>query len=160
MRVWRLTTKRYASTAFSGIGNRKVGSRWVPSGELAVYTSEHVATAVLENLVHMEPNHFRNNHVIITADIPNELPMDEISADSLPENWQTLYEDEELQQAGKDWLDSGESAFLVVPSAVVPQERNVIINPQHPDFAYVTIGKPEPFTFDGRLNQKTARPKG
>lgn len=157
MRVWRLTTKRYADTAFSGMGNRKAGSRWVPEGYLAVYTSEHLSTAVLENLVHMDPAHFTSNHVMIAADIPDTLTMDAISVESLESDWQVRYEDEVLQQVGKDWIARGQSAVLIVPSAVVPYERNVILNPSHPDFASITLHPSEPFFFDGRLNKGTGK---
>lgn len=152
MRVWRLTTKRFADTAFTGIGNRRAGSRWVPEGLLAVYASEHLSTAVLETLVHMDPSHFGDNHVIIAADIPDDLPMDVVNLESLESNWQHRYEDAELQQVGKDWIERGECAVLIVPSAVVPHERNSILNPDHQDFAKIRIHPPEPFTFDGRLN--------
>lgn len=151
MRVWRLIARPHSATAFSGIGNKKVGSRWVPEGELAVYTSEHASNAVLENLVHMDPSHFQNNYVLIAADIPDELTMDVVSTESLEPDWQARYEDEALQRVGKDWIDRGESAVLIVPSAVMPQERNLILNPLHPDFIKIIIYEPEDFRFDGRL---------
>lgn len=153
MRVWRLTTKRYANTAFSGIGNRKAGSRWVTEGYLAIYTSEHLSTAVLENLVHMEPSHFTSNHVMFAVDIPDTLSMDAINLESLEPDWQIRYEDEALQQVGRDWIARGQSAVLIVPSAVVPYERNVILNPSHPDFASIILHPSEPFLFDGRLDK-------
>jgi RES domain-containing protein len=149
--AWRLTQKKFASTAFSGIGNRKFGSRWVPVGELAVYTSENASTAVLETLVHMEPAHFKNNHVLIQIDIPDDISMDEVQLEDLPADWKTLYEDADLQQVGKNWIDVGTSAVLIVPSAVGFGERNFILNPEHPDFSEITIGDPQDFTFDGRL---------
>lgn len=138
-------------TAFSGIGNRKVGSRWVPEGLLAVYTSEHLSTAVLESLVHMEPNHFSNNFVSIRAEIPDTIAIDEVDLEALPDDWQDRYEDAQLQQVGEEWIARGSSAVLIVPSAVVPQERNIIINPQHEDFSSIIIHDPEAFSFDGRL---------
>ena len=152
MRVWRLIARRHAATAFSGIGNKKVGSRWVPEGELAVYTSEHASTAVLENLVHMDPSHFRDNYILIAADIPDDLAMDVVSVESLEPDWQSRYEDDTLQQVGKDWIERGESAVLSVPSALMPQERNLILNPLHPDFTKIIIHEPVDFTFDKRLS--------
>ena len=152
MRVWRLIARRHASTAFSGIGNKKAGSRWVPEGELAVYTSEHASTAILENLVHMDPSHFQNNYVLIAVDIPDELAMDIVSLESLEPDWQSRYEYDTLQQVGKDWIERGESAVLSVPSALMPQERNLILNPLHPDFAKIIIHEPVDFKFDKRLS--------
>ncbi|MCU7916797.1 MAG: RES family NAD+ phosphorylase [Candidatus Thiodiazotropha sp. (ex Epidulcina cf. delphinae)] len=151
MRVWRLCTKRHADTAFSGIGNRKVGSRWVPAGYLAVYASERISLAVLETLVPIDPRHFRNNFVLLPADIPDALTLEGVEIDSLPDHWRDAYEDSHLQAVGRDWIERGDSAVLVVPSAVVPEERNFILNPQHPDFVKIEIGDAEPFAFDGRL---------
>lgn len=133
MRVWRLTAKRHASTAFDGIGNQKVGSRWVPAGCAAVYTSEHAATAILENLVHMEPKHFGHRYVLIAADIPDDARMETLNVQDLPDDWQTRDEDSALRSLGKTWLDRANSAFLIVPSAIIPEERNIIVNPKHPD---------------------------
>ncbi len=151
MRVWRLTTQKFAATAFTGVGNRKAGSRWVPEGLLAVYTSEHISTAVLETLVHIDPGHLGNNHALIAADIPDDIAMDEVDLAALPPNWRERYEDDTLQQVGRDWIDRASSAILIVPSAIIPQERNIIINPQHPDFGVITTDTPENFKFDGRL---------
>lgn len=151
MRVWRLTSARHADTALSGFGNRKFGSRWVPEGHLAVYTSEHLSLAVLEMLVHMEPRHFGDRFVSIPIDIPDGSAMDHLDVDSLPDDWTERYEDETLQQVGREWLAAGNSAMLLVPSAVVPQEHNIILNPEHRDFAAIKIGGAQPFRFDGRL---------
>jgi len=151
VQLWRITTRRYADSAFSGIGNKRVGSRWVPPGLLAVYTSEHPATAVVETLVHLDPHHLAHNHVLIRAELPDDLPFDEVRADSLPADWRTRFEDGELQQVGRDWVARGECALLIVPSAVVPQARNIILNPLHGDMAEMQIHPPEPFDFDGRL---------
>lgn len=153
MRVWRLTTRKYAATAFSGIGNREAGSRWVPEGLLAIYTSENLSTAVLETLVHIEPSHFSYNFVCIKAEIPDDITMDELSLADLPQDWQSRFEDSELQQVGAEWIVRGSSAILIVPSAVVPQERNIILNPRHPDFGKIVVGPAEPFIFDIRLRK-------
>ena len=151
MRAWRLTTRKYAETAFSGMGNFEVGSRWVPKGLLAVYASENVSTAVLETLVHIDPNHFRNNFFYIKAEIPDDIPMDEVFLDDLPADWQIRLEDDALQQVGAEWIARGSSVVLIVPSAVVPQERNIIINPEHEHFAKIMFGPVEPYPFDTRL---------
>jgi RES domain-containing protein len=151
VRVWRLTTRQHATTAFSGLGNRKVGSRWVPAGYSAVYTSESLSLATLETLVHIDPRHFKNNFVKLWAEIPEGMEMETLQADSLPKDWREVYEDPRLQAIGQDWMERAESALLMVPSAVVPEENNIIINPLHPNFMNISVGEPEPFTFDGRL---------
>jgi len=148
MQVWRITTENYADTAFSGIGNKKVGSRWVPEGMLAIYTSESISLAVLENLVHFEQRHFGENHVLIAVTIPDD---SHVNIDSLPDNWRSLYEDSILQEIGQDWINNGDSAILIVPSAVVPREKNYILNPLHVDFGEIITLNPEPLVIDTRL---------
>lgn len=151
MRVWRLTQKRHAKNAFSGIGNRKAGSRWVPEGYLAVYTSENISLAVLEILVHMDVAHIGDHYMLISVDIPNDVTIDEVDVASLPENWRNRYEDRELQSVGLQWVESASSAILKVPSAVVTNEQNYILNPIHSDFEKLSISEPMPYKFDGRL---------
>jgi RES domain-containing protein len=151
VRVWRLTSKHHATTAYSGIGNKKAGSRWVPAGYSAVYTSEQVSLAVLETLVHIDPIHFKNTFVKLYADIPEDINIEILQIDTLPIDWRDAYEDPRLQTIGQDWIERANSAVLIVPSAIVPQENNIIINPLHSDFDSILIGDPEPFRFDGRL---------
>jgi RES domain-containing protein len=76
--------------------------------------------------------------------------------ESLEADWQNRYEDTELQQVGEDWIERGQSAVPIVPSAIAPYERNIILNPAHPEFEQITIHPVEPFTFDGRLNCNTS----
>ncbi len=151
MRVWRLASKRHAKSAFSGIGNRKVGSRWVPEGLLAVYTSESIALVLCETLVHMDPRHLRDNHAVIAADIPDDMPMERLDMNSLPNDWRSRFDDPLLQAIGRDWIEDAGSAVLAVPSVVVPQQVNYILNPEHPDFAGIGLGEPEVFICDPRL---------
>jgi RES domain-containing protein len=102
-------------------------------------------------LAHIEPAHFARNFVLIAADLPGDLSTDVVDPDDLPDDWRTRYEDEALQQIGADWLDRVESVALIAPSAVVPTERNIILNPDHPDFGAIEIHDPEPYRFDPRL---------
>ena len=70
---------------------------------------------------------------------------------ALPANWRTLGTRDALQAIGRAWLEEGRSAVLAVPSAVVPAERNYLINPRHPDFARIVIGVPKALDVDVRL---------
>jgi RES domain-containing protein len=123
----------------------------VPAGYAAVYTSESLSLATLETLVHIDPRHFKNNFVKLWAEIPDDMEMETLQAASFRKDWREVYEDPQQRAMGQDWIERAESALLVVPSAVVPEEKNIIINPLHPDFARIGVGEPEPFTFDGRL---------
>jgi len=74
----------------------------------------------------------------------------------LPSDWQTRHEDAALRSIGKAWLDRADSAFLSVPSAIIPEERNIIVNPNHPDFQRLVIHLPRDFDFDMRLHPSAA----
>lgn len=74
-------------------------------------------------------------------------------------HWQSRFEDSELQQVGAGWIGRGSSAILMVPSAVFPQERNIMINPQHRDFEKIVVCPAEPFVFDARLRKSGDTPR-
>lgn len=99
----------------------------------------------------MEPAHFRNRYVFITADMPDEARVETLDIRDLPDDWRTRYEDSELQSIGEAWFRDVRSAFLIVPSAVVPDEHNIIINPTHRDFCTLVVHPPQDFEFDRRL---------
>lgn len=147
--AWRITTARFAATAFSGEGARLFGGRWNPKGHSVVYTAESRSLALLEMLVQDDP--LRARYVLIPVRIPDAVSVSEIDLASLPPDWRSLATRDTLQAIGRNWLEQGTSAVLAVPSAVVPAERNYLINPNHPDFARIEVGTAEPLETDLRL---------
>lgn len=147
--VWRITTARFASSAFSGEGARLYGGRWNPKGFGVVYTAESQSLALLELMVQDDP--LRANYVLIPAHLPADLPQERIDSEQLPADWRTLGARAVLQRMGLAWLQSARSAVLSVPSAVLPAERNYLLNPGHPDFARIQIGEPQSLQVDTRL---------
>ena len=147
--VWRITTARFVTSAFTGEGARLYGGRWNPKGYPIVYTAESRSLALLEMLVQDDP--LRANYVFVPAYIPNDLSIKTIQTQELPEDWRNLSTRDVLQTIGKDWLTSMRSAILSVPSAVLPAERNYLINPNHPDFQKIMIATPESLQTDMRL---------
>lgn len=147
--VWRITTARFADSAFSGEGASMYGGRWNPKGYKLVYTAQSQSLALLELLVQDDPLHA--NYVLIPAYLPVDLPQTRIEAKQLPEHWRTAGEREVLQTLGKNWLQEGNSAVLVVPSAVVPGERNFLLNPAHADFCRIQTGSAQSLQTDTRL---------
>jgi len=136
--------------AFSGEGTRLVGSRWTERGLPSVYTSQSIALAALETLVHMEIKHLPA-YVVIPADIPMDSQIEVVDTYGLPRDWMQTPSPMLLRHIGMEWLRSLRSVALQVPSAVVPDEFNYILNPIHSDFGRIEIGKPRPFRFDHRL---------
>ena len=152
MRVWRLCKIKHI--AFDGEGARRAGGRWNRRGTRVVYTSESLSLAALELLVHCEIALAPEDLVAVPAEVPDAIAREELSAADLPRDWRVHPAPEGLARLGTDWIRRGKTAVLGVPSAVVPAERNFLLNPAHPDFARIRVGRPEPFSFDPRLSPR------
>jgi RES domain-containing protein len=147
--VWRITTQRFAADAFSGEGARLYGGRWNRKGEAVAYTAESRSLALLEMLVQDEP--LRAKYVLIPAVIPDDLHVEQIQTAELPADWRSLEGRSALQELGSAWLERAQSCVLLVPSAVLPAEQNILFNPLHQDFQRIQIGAPEILLSDLRL---------
>ncbi len=147
--VWRLITARFAEAAFSGEGARLYGGRWNRKGVRIIYTAGSQSLAMLEMLVQDEP--LRAQYVMIQANIPKGVRVERVSKEMLPAGWRELSAREQLQAIGTAWARQRSSAVLAVPTAVIPAEFNYLLNPLHPAFAKVEIGKPRDFITDLRL---------
>ena len=153
---WRLTKAKYARVGggrgpFSGYGSMLHAGRWHQKGRPLVYTAESAALALLETLVHVErADLLRFNYAAIPVTAPDAL-IESLEPDDLPADWQAWPYPASTQALGAAWFDAREAVALVVPSAVVPHERNVLLNPIHPRFEDLEIGAPQPFPIDPRL---------
>ena len=138
-----------AADAFSGRGGLFGKGRWHTQGRLIVYVSEHTSLAMAENLVHMQ----RSDHIAQYFRWEIEVPDALISpVPELPEGWDHDYA--RTQNFGDAWLASLTTVAQLVPSSIVQNERNCLLNPTHPkfDLAWVVSG-PHPFVFDARLTK-------
>lgn len=147
--VWRITTARFAATAFSGEGARLYGGRWSPKGFEMVYAAESRSLALLEMMVQDAP--LRARYVLIPARLPDTVSITSVGVADLAADWRRLDRRDALQRIGRDWLAQGRSAVLAVPSAVLPAESSYLLNPRHPDFARIIMGEPEALETDLRL---------
>lgn len=152
MQLWRLCRKKYV--AFDGEGARLAGGRWNRRGTAVVYTSATLSLAVLEYFVNLPASVAPPDLVMVRADLPDGLAVKSLDAAGLPRNWRQYPAPESLAEMGSRWAEEGKTAVLAVPSAVVPQEKNYLLNPAHPDFRRITIGRPEPFSLDLRMWKK------
>ncbi|HUI78509.1 MAG TPA: RES family NAD+ phosphorylase [Bryobacteraceae bacterium] len=150
MRVWRICRRRYAASAWAGEGARLYGGRWNSPGASAVYTSTSLALAAIEVFVHLEPNLRPDDLVSIAADLPGDLPTTRIDPAALPSNWASR-RDESLRTFGDRWLRAAKTVALVVPSAAIYGEWNVLLNPAHAGFRKIELHRPRPFEFDLRM---------
>ena len=105
---------------------------------------------MLEILVNLDSAETLDRYLSIAVEFDDSL-CKVLALDALPDNWASDPVPPEVQQMGSMWAAARESAVLVVPSAVVPQEHNFLLNPQHPDFAQMRIGHSSAFDFEQRL---------
>jgi RES domain-containing protein len=148
--VWRITKQKHAKNAFTGDGARLYGGRWNSAGKLVVYTAESRALALAEILVHLESAGVLSKYVVFRVEI-DEPYIAHLDLGDLPKNWRAEPAPRRLQILGDEWLASGKSAALRVPSAIVVGEFNYLLNPLHPDFSELRIRSPERFSIDRRL---------
>ena len=117
---------------FSGEGARLYGGRWSRKGVALVYTAQSQSLAMLEMLIQDAP--LRAHYVLIQARIPQALKIERLNLQELPLHWRGLAARQQLQAIGTRWARKGGSAVLAVPSAVVPDETNYLLNPLHAEF--------------------------
>ena|SRR5436190_14891950 len=149
IRVWRIVKEKHAATAFDGEGAWRFGGRWNSQGTRVVYTSSTMALATLESLVHLNPP-----VTFIYVAIPVELDetlVETVTASDLPADWTEEPPPPSTKEIGDVWVKEARSAVLELPSVIIRAEPNFLLNPAHPDFKKIKIGKPEPFAFDPRL---------
>lgn len=150
MRVWRICKARHAAAAFSGEGARLYSGRWNSAGVRIVYTSTSLALAALEFFVHLDPSVAPDDLVSVAATLPPDISIEKILVEELPKDWH-LVEHPALQKLGNGWAASLRSIALEVPSAVVDQEWNVLLNPAHPEFSRIAVDASKPWSFDRRM---------
>jgi RES domain-containing protein len=104
----------------------------------------------VETFVNLEPRLRPADLISIEGDIPDKLPVGRLALNTLPADWHKT-RDESLRRFGDDWIHGGQSATLLVPSAAIRGEWNVLLNPVHPDFSAIRFHEPVPFKFDLRM---------
>lgn len=153
VQAWRIVHEKYAHSAFDGEGARLTGGRWNTEGTAMVYTAGALSLALLEIIVHLE---FAETLKFFKA-IPirfEESTAQSIDPADLPANWTQSPPLWITQARGNYWIKTNSSAILRVPSVVVPFESNYLLNPRHPDFKTIVIGKAIDLPVDPRMMAK------
>ena len=145
---WRIDKPR--RNAFSGEGARRFGGRWNSPGVAVVYLSEHQSLAALEIFVHLQPLVPHDKYLAYFVEW-DEAQMETLSPKKLPLDWRASPPGPATMQLGDQWIREARSVVLAVPSAILPAERNFLLNPAHPKFRHLRLHKPVEFTFDNRL---------
>jgi RES domain-containing protein len=147
---WRIVKEKHAQSAFSGEGARIFEGRWNSAGVRMVYCSEHLSLATLEILVHTQPVTIRGKFRVFRVSW-DEAIMSAIDLRKLPKGWNAQPPGLISKKIGDEWVHSGRSAVLVVPSVIVPPEKTFLLNPKHRDFGKIKIKDAGGFHLDPRL---------
>ena len=143
---------RYAGD-LSGEGARRNGGRWNTPGTAVVYASRSRALACLEYLVHVSDLSLLPPMCLVTLELPDAVEAQAVEVPTLPGGWSSPVPAPATQQAGDRWVREGQSLLLEVPSVIIPEEANVLLNPAHSAMKDVRIAGTREFRFDLRLGQ-------
>lgn len=152
-KAWRIIRRKRLTDAFTGEGARLGGGRWNHVGTAVVYVSENLSLAVLEQFIHFTRYDIRLARTLlkIPVEVPEGLRMAEISAGNLNKDWRASPPSNITRDIGTKWVEEGKSAVLRVPSAIIPEEYNLVLNPKHKDFGKILIGETQRFVLDERM---------
>ena len=159
MRVFRIEREKYLGQVLSGLGAaRSEGHRWNSLHTRMVYAAASRALALLEIAVHLDLSEdLPTDRYFVEIDIPDLLPFASAPLDSLMENWHESPPVRDTQLLGDQFAMEAKAPILRVPSSIVPQEFNFLINPMHPDAGEITVVSAERLRMDGRLQSLTFR---
>ena len=147
MILWRISN--YADLL--GIGGMEASARWHTAGRPIVYLAESPSSALLEILVHLEADEDDrpDTYQILKVEAPDDISVNRISLTSLPADWKN--NEEATREIGDAWLEKSVSALMRVPSVIMPETYNWLLNPRHADAKKVIILHAEKHLYDSRL---------
>lgn len=148
MHCFRIVKPGFAATALSGEGARLYGGRWNPPGWHCVYAAESRALAMLELLVHLTGRSRALKFRLLTLEIDKAAVLE---ARHLPDDWNAHPAGRAPQMVGQAWLQASKSPVLRVPSVLVPEESNFLLNPQAPGFDKIRVVEERELSLDLRL---------
>lgn len=150
MRVYRLIKDKYKDD-LSGEGARKAGGRWNSKGIPMLYTSESRSLSTAEIAVHTPLGNIPLNYFLIEIEIPDSIKFIELKIEDLPKDWKALPHSNSTQLIGDKFISEQKLLMMKVPSVVVQEDYNYLLNPGHKLFSKIKILSSEPFDFDERL---------
>jgi RES domain-containing protein len=153
--LWRIApdARGHEAHDLSGWGTERSGGRWHRKGRPVVYAATSIALACLETIFRLNADGLPLNGFLVQIEIPDDVwaTLDSRS-EALPKGWSEVPEGRASMDLGDSWLKSRQSALLQVPSVIVPQECNVLINPAHPDTSYISAKKLRPWSYNQSLS--------
>lgn len=147
MLVFRITLTKYANTLLAS-GR---AARWNSNDVKVIYTSNSRALACLENVVHRSKLGLSTNFSVMEIDIPNSIAITEVYLKDLPKNWDQFNQMHQMQKIGDLWIEECKTVILKVPSSIIHDECNYLLNPNHLDYKKIKLVATRPFLFDDRI---------
>jgi RES domain-containing protein len=147
MILWRISNH----TTLDGRGGVTASARWHTEGRRVVYLSESPAAALLEKLVHLELNPARlpKAYRLLKAEVPDDIAFRTLTKRDLPQDWPS--NEIATRTIGDEWLASRGTLLLRVPSAIVPETSNILLNPEHTDAGRIRVLWHAEYPWDVRL---------
>lgn len=151
MLVYRVSSPQYAGD-ITGTGAKLYGGRWNEKGTAVVYFASSRAMALMELLVHLRPQDLDRNYAIAVFEVPDN-KIYKVSLELLPTDWKSDENKPALAKLCKRFIDEGKYLLMEVPSVLVEEESNYVLNPSHTDAARIKLISQRPFSFDHRLKK-------
>ncbi len=148
--AWRVVRSKHAESAMTGEGARLYGGRFNSEGTAMVYAADSLALAVLEISVHLPSYRLLRDLVYLRIEIPEALVLD-VEALELPDDWRSTPLSRTSQVWGDRWVADGARTVARVPSVLIPESWNYLINPRHPDVEEVRVGEAKALGLDPRV---------
>lgn len=153
MKVWRIATGTpdYTADDLHGKGAKISGGRWNRKGNAMLYCGTTISLAVLETFVHLQAGGLPLNRYLVEIDIPAQVWKKARHFTHPPIGWDAIPTGKVSLDEGDNWLRSNSCAVALVPSVIVAEEFNVLINPAHADSIHINARKVRKWTYDPRL---------
>jgi RES domain-containing protein len=147
MLVYRITLSKFADKLVAS-GR---AARWNPNETEVIYTASSRSLACLENVVHRSQLGLNQLFSVLTIEVPDSVKKEIVKHNNLPADWREFAQMPLTQNIGENWLNKRQTAILQVPSSIIEEEANYLINPQHPDFKKIKLLNTDKFVFDMRI---------
>lgn len=148
--VYRILHRRYQDEPFSGKGGLHYRSRWASKGQLVSYAADHLATATLEKISGVKRADLLTEMVYAKAEVDASL-VEELPEEEWPKDWKALPAPDTTREVGDAWLASERSLLLRVPSVVLPDSYNYVVNAAHPAVGELQVERARPLLVDNRI---------
>ena len=151
MVLWRIANQKYALDT-SCEGAKIHGGRWNSPGRAVFYAGCSIEIAALEKYVHLNGiTPASLNLELVRIEVPDDVPKSQVSKTDLPKGWNDFPSNVVSQQFGDKWLKKCDELVLIVPSVIIPEACNALINHNHVDYKKIKLSIEREFQFDPRM---------